>query len=229
MSARANTRLRGVGLALLLGLAAAPAGASEVYRYKVQSLNFGEIGSYTDTITRRGDSVQIDSRLRVQVRMLGIVLHREEADRTEVWRDGRMVRFDGVTIANSDRMVVHGEAQGDRFIITGPAGTVAAAADVKPSNPWMATEGSGAEMMSTKTGKLETVRETRADDVVIEVRGAPVRTRHYVFMTNKRQEVWKDAHGVPVRFLTAEPSGPIDFVLVDQSTVPDPAGTAVAR
>jgi len=28
---------------------------------------------------------------------------------------------------------------------------------------------------------------------------------------------------------SAEPSGPIDFVLVDQSTVPDPAGTAIAR
>jgi hypothetical protein len=213
-------------LGLLAGLAALPAGASDLYRYKIESATLGEIGSYTDTITRSGDSIQIVSRLRVLVRLLGIVLHREEADRVEVWRDGRIVQFDSITTANSDRLVVHGEAQGDRFVITSPSGTVAAAADIKLSNPWMAADGGSAELMSTKTGKLEAVHETRADDVVIEVRGRPVPTRHYVFMTNKRQEVWKDARGVPVRFLSTEQSGPIDFVLVDETTVPDPGGTA---
>lgn len=218
-----SSKLRRAGLlGLLLVWSAGTAAASEVYTYKIENPRLGEIGRYTDTVTQSGDDRRIVSQLRVVVRILGIVLHREVADRTEVWHAGKLVRFDSLTTTNGDRVAVRGEAHDGSFVITTPSGTETASADIRPSNPWSAQTSGARVLMSTKTGALETVLQATADDAVIDVRGVPVPTRHFVFVTNKRQEVWKDARGVPVRFLTDEPVGPIDFVLVDETTTADP-------
>lgn len=216
-------------LGLLLMGPAGRAAASEVYTYKIENGRLGEIGRYTDTVTESGGDRRIVSQLRVVVRILGIVLHREVADRTEVWHAGKLVSFDSLTTTNGDRVAVRGEAHDGSFVITTPSGTETASADIRPSNPWSAQINGAHVLMSTKTGKIETVQQATADDAVIDVRGVPVPTRHFVFVTNKRQEVWKDARGVPVRFVSDEPVGQIDFVLVDETTTPDSGDHAGAE
>jgi hypothetical protein len=213
-------------LGLLLVGSAGTAAASEVYTYKIENGRLGEIGRYMDTVTRSGEDERIVSQLRVAVRILGIVLHREVADRTEVWHAGKLVQFDSVTTTNGDRVAVHGEARDGSFVITTPSGTEIASADIHPSNPWSAQISGAHVLMSTKTGKIETVLQATVDDAMVEVRGVSVPTRHFVFVTNKRQEVWKDARGVPVRFVSDEPVGPIDFVLVDETTTANPSDHA---
>jgi hypothetical protein len=212
----ARVGLAAVLLALLIGTAA----ADEVYTYRVMHPTFGDIGRYVDRVTRSGDSVQIVSQLRVVVRVLGIVLHREDADRTEAWRGGRLMRFDSVTLVNGDRFDVHGEARDDGFVITTPSGVKVAPLDVVPADPWSARSSADGVLMSTKTGVLEKVKDVRVEDSVIAVLGVEVPTRHYVISTDKRQDVWKDARGVPVLFRTDEKFGAIDFILVEETGVP---------
>jgi hypothetical protein len=223
---------RGAGIAVALIALTGPALADEVYTYRIEHPTFGEIGRYTDTISRNGDEQQIVSRLRVAVKVLGIVLHREEADRTEIWRAGRLVKFQSVTISNGDRFEVQGEAREDGFAVTTASGVKLAPPDVMPSNPWSAKAVASGIMMSTKTGRLELVHDIHVEDAVIPVRGVETHTRHYVIMTDKRQDVWKDEHGVPVQFRTAEPVGSIEFILVDDARAAGPAqargGTAGA-
>jgi hypothetical protein len=43
--------------------------------------------------------------------------------------------------------------------------------------------------------------------------GSEVAARHYEFITDKRQDVWLDSSGVPVRFRTEVAGQPIDFIL----------------
>jgi len=218
-STTARLGLAATLLALLTGTAA----ADEVYTYRVMHPTFGDVGTYVDRVSRSEDGWQIVSKLHVVVRVIGIVVHREDADRTEVWRDGRLVRFQSVTTVNGDRYDVQGEARDNGFVVTAPTGVKVAPSDVVPTEPWAArTSGSGV-MMSTKTGKLETVENIRVEDSVIPVLGVEVPTRHYVISTDKRQDVWKDARGVPVLFRTAETFGAIDFVLVAETSSPDPA------
>jgi len=122
---------------------------------------------------------------------------------------------------NKDRYDVHGEARDGSFVVTTPSGVKVAPADVIPANPWSARSSAAGTLMSTKTGKLETVQGISVEDAVIPVLGAEVSTRHYVISTDKRQDVWKDARGVPVLFRTDETFGAIDFVLVNEANVPD--------
>jgi len=215
-----------IATAALLGPLTGAAAADDVYTYRIHHPTFGDIGRYVDRVSRRGDEREIVSQLRVAVRVLGIVLHREEADRTEIWRAGRLVHFQGVTTTNGDRIEVRGEARDGEFVVTTPSGVKIAPPDVIPSNPWSARSSAAGVMMSTKTGRLETVADIKVEDTVIPVLGVEVPTRHFVISTDKRQDVWKDARGVPVEFRTAESVGSIDFILIDQVSTADAAHAA---
>ena len=194
--------------------AAAPAGTPQIYEYRVEHPTYGNIGTYTDAIARIGEITAVETKLRVAVKMLGLVLHREIADRSEVWRGERLVSFDGVTTTNGTAIKVHGEARGDEFVISSSTlGTITAPASVVPSTPWsVKTTGEGI-MMSPKTGRLQTIRVTDGAETVLKINGVPTKVRHYQIIGEKRQDVWLDDHGVPVMFRSVENGETVDFIL----------------
>src|SRR5215471_232100 len=126
----------GALLAILSGPAFA--GSTQSYTYTIQHPQYGDIGTYVDTVVQDGDTRRIETKMHVAVKILGITMFREEADRTEIWRGDRLVGFDGVTTTNGEAMEVHGKAQGDAFLIQSPRGTEIAPADIYPSDPWAA-------------------------------------------------------------------------------------------
>jgi hypothetical protein len=192
---------------------AAPSCAAQVYSYTIEHPTYGEIGSYTDTIEKSGDTMRIDTRLRVAVKVLGIVLHREEADRTELWKGDRLVSFHSVTTTNGKPIEVRGEARDNGFVITSPTGMVVAPANVYTSSPWSTRRPNSGVMMSTKTGRVETVQASGGEQALVPILGSEVATRHYQFISDKRQDVWLDGSGIPVRFRTEVAGKPIDFIL----------------
>ena len=193
---------------------------SHTYTYSVEHALYGNIGTFSDTVEQNGDTKRIDSKLRVAVRILGIVVHREEADRTEIWQGNQLISFHSITKVNGSAIEVNGEARPDGFAITTPSGTTVASGNVFPSSPWVAHLSDGpALMMSTKTGKLLPVTALGGEQTRIAVHGTDVAVHHYEFITDKRQDVWMNAEGVPVRFRTEQSGKPIDFVLASETVV----------
>ena len=201
------------GAAGLCAAAAATGHAAETYNYTVRHPSFGEIGTYTDRIERSGDQWRVDTTLHVAVSVLGVVVHREDAHRTQLWRAGRLVSFHGVTTTNGDPLEVRGEAKDDGFVVATPTGITVAPADVVPSDPWQAGRKSPAVMLSTKTGRLGAVHASGGELSRLSVHGVALSVRHYAFASDKRQEVWIDTRGIPVLFRTFENGTPIDFEL----------------
>ncbi len=68
-------------------------------------------------------------------------------------------------------------------------------------------------MMSTKTGRVEPVQILGNEQALVPVLGSEVPVRHFQIYTDKRQDVWLDRSGIPVRFRTEVAGTPIDFVL----------------
>jgi hypothetical protein len=205
-----------MGCVIALGGFIAGAGhacAAEVYSYTIEHPTYGNIGTYTDTIEKSGDTIRIDTQLRVAVKVLGIVMHREEADRTELWKSDRLVSFHSVTTTNGQPIEVRGEARDNGFVITSPTGTVVAPANIYTSSPWSTRRPNTGVMMSTKTGRVETVQTIGGEQTLVPVLGSEVPARHYQFITDKHQDVWLDGSGIPVRFRTEVAGKPIDFVL----------------
>lgn len=191
-----------------------PAAADpQIYEYRVAHPVYGNIGTYTNVVQQAGDSVDVETKLHIVVKFLGLVVHRQEADRREHWTGDRLIEFKGVTETNGEKLEVTGEARDDGFVITSPSGTITAPASVHPSNPWSASLLNGDLMMSTKSGKLFKVAVTGSKEEVVTTGGTSERLREIDIHGDKRQAVWLDEHGVPVAFRTEEGGTPVDFVL----------------
>jgi hypothetical protein len=194
-------------------LAGSAAAAPQSYEYRVIHPTYGDIGTYTNLVEQAGDDTEVTSELRIAVRLLGIVMYRQEARRSEHWQGQRLVAFDSVTVTNGERIEVHGKARDGGFAVTGPAGTVLAPASVHPSNPWSAMVLNTTVMMSTRTGKIVPVRVSGGETEPVALAGSTLRLHQYEIVSDKRQFVWLDDNGTPVAFRTAENGTPIDFVL----------------
>jgi Family of unknown function (DUF6134) len=208
-------RLAALLVALGALLVAAPgARAAESYDYTVEHPTYGRIGTYRDTVERKGEEVRIDTQLRVAVTVLGITLHREEADRSEIWRGDRLISFRSHTLVNGDTIEVSGEARGDGFAITSPAGKTVVPAEIYTSSPWSVAHSHLPKLLvSTKTGKVVAVKASGSEPAEVPAAGGHLKVRHFHIESDKPQDVWLDARGVPVRFRTVEAGSPIDFIL----------------
>jgi hypothetical protein len=223
------TRAMAIAGALALSVmgGALPALAGQqVYTYSVVHPIYGEIGTFTDTIDRNPDAMRIDARLRVVVKILGIVAYREEADTTEVLRGNRLISLQSVTDKDGRHLEVHGEAKGDKFLVNATAGSYAAPATIAPSDPWFLKRTGDGLVVSTSTGKMIHVQVSGGEYDTISMSGASVTARHYVVNGDKRQEVWLDDREIPIKFRSVENGTPIDFVL--QNATAAAGGTTVA-
>src|SRR5579863_6556279 len=207
-------RLGALSLCLGACTVAAPALAMEqTYTYSIVHPTFGDIGSFTYRIDRTGDQTSIHTQLRVAVRMVGVVVYREQADGVEVLQGRRLVSLENVGDQDGQKINVHGRVEGGRFMVNSPAGSFAAPLDVEPSDPWLVHGTTQSKVVSTRTGQVVDVSVTGGEPVSIEVQGTWVRARHYIVNGDKRQEVWMADNSVPVMFRSIEDGTPIDFVL----------------
>ncbi|MGH6976710.1 MAG: DUF6134 family protein [Stellaceae bacterium] len=193
----------------------APACAeAQSYQYEVEHPTFGHIGTYTNIIDRSGDRTHVESVLHVAVRLLGIVVYRQDATRSGDWYNGRLVAFHGVTTTNGTSVDVTGEARGDTFVIATLDGTTLAPADVRTSNPWSPTFLNAHLVMSTKNSLIEKVRISGGNETLVTFDGKTQLPRQYLIDGQKRGIVWLDDRGVPVAFKVWEDGMPIQFVLI---------------
>jgi Family of unknown function (DUF6134) len=200
-----------LGTLVAAGPAAAEAPAQLTYR--VTHSVFGEIGSYTNTVEPSRDGVTVQTKAHFEVKMLGVRMHREDAERTERWQGNRLVSFRGVTDKGDGPVEVKGEARGNSFVITSPQGTTTAPWSVHPANPWSSNFVHSNTMMRPDTGKLEQVRVGAGQEAAVNIDGASIPAVKYDVDGSSRYTVWLDGRGVPVKFLVDDDSGKVTFTL----------------
>jgi len=224
-------RFAAVVLGLLFAAIYGPAaafGTPLVYEYRVKHPTYGNIGTYTNIIERSGDDVRVQTIVRIAVKVFGATLYREEADRIELWKDGRLVYFHGTTKKNGKHLEVTGEARGDQFVIAGPEGTFLAPADVQPPNPWSIDCLKSDSMMSSVSGKVYPARIAPGGEETVTIDGQPHRTRKFEVDTDRPHVIWFDEHGIPVMLQSIERGDPVRLTLtsypenVNLAAVPQP-------
>jgi hypothetical protein len=187
--------------------------ADVVYQYHIEHPTYGDIGTYSNTVKDLGDHAEVSTELHVAVKLLGVVVHREDAQRSESWQGDRLVRFDGVTKTNGTDLKIHGEAKDGEFVVTTPEGTITAPARVHPSNPWDEKVLGTDMMMSAKSGKVEKVAVSTPVADQVKFDGKMMNLMRYEIDGSKKQFVWFDDRGTPVAFRMVEDGTPIDFIL----------------
>jgi hypothetical protein len=203
-----------LGLGALSPTASAVADTNRNLIYKVTHSTYGDIGTYANLVQTNGDTTTVTTTVHLAVKVLGIVMHREDDQRTEQWKNNRLVAFHGVTDKNGDKIVVNGTARDNSFMITTPSGTYAAPASVHPANPWSLASLQSTTMMQVDTGKVNPVQVRGGGETSVEIGSAKVPAREYEIDGGKRSHVWIDGQGVPVKFTVDDDTGVVSFTLM---------------
>jgi hypothetical protein len=189
-------------------------GCRHALTYKAVHAKYGDIGTYSNTIAVKDGVTTVTNQVRLRVRILGITAHREEGDRTEQWKDGRIIAFHGVTTVNGDRTEVQGEAKGEAFAVTTPSGTVNAPANIRLSNPWSSNFIGATSMMAVDSGHVQPVSVGTGEKASVKIGGAAVETLRYDIVSKPPYKVWLDGGNIPVMFNVDDESGIVTFTLV---------------
>lgn len=213
------------GFAALLALTpfAAARAATQVYTYTVEHPTYGNIGTYTNTVSQDGKAADVRTDLHIAVKVIGIPLFHQDASREEHWDDKRLVGFRSATDDNGTKIDVTGKAAADSFAIeSSTLGAMTAPPQVHPSNPWAPFVLQTNMMMSSKTGKVLPVVVKDTGEVTMTFDGHPVRVHQWFVDDDKHQVVWIDDRGVVVAFQTEEQGAQINFVLTHATAEAEP-------
>ena len=184
------------------------------YRYAVAHPTFGDIGSYTNTIAQSGAEVTVTTHVEIRVRIAFVTVRQIIADRSELWRQGKLTRYHSVTSRDGRRIEVSGEAEAAGFAINGPLGSAVAPSGVFPSNPWWIAITGAKVVMAAETGRLQPVDFRVVGSDTVRAGNRDVVARHFASGSGAdRAELWYDAENVPVKFSTVDDDTMITLTL----------------
>jgi hypothetical protein len=184
------------------------------YRYVVGHPTFGDIGSYTNTVTRRGSEVSVATHVDIRVRIAFVTVRQITADRSELWRDGKLARYQSVTLRDGKTIEVNGDAQAAGVAIQGPLGKNVAPPDVFLSNPWWIAITRAKVVMAAETGRLQPVDFRLLGTETVRQGERDVAARHFGSGSGSdRADLWYDAADVPVKFSIVDDDTTITLTL----------------
>lgn len=195
------------------GAAAAQQSPSGTLLYGIQHEEHGEIGTHGISFSRSGGDLMVEVRNRMTVKLVFITLFRYEAERREIWRDGRMLSYRGKTHDDGTDLTLAADIQGDKLIIDGPDGRTEAPAGTFPSHPWNPKIVEQTLLMDTETGKLLEVAVREAGEETIEARGGPVKATKFVVTGDHEREIWFGPDGTWLQMRFDSDGSDVTFTL----------------
>jgi hypothetical protein len=199
--------------AFLYNSSQAASDAPRQLQYRVVHSVFGDIGIYTNTIEPKGDETIVRTNVHLQVSALGVVLYREDAQRTERWRGNILREFHGVTTKDGVATKVDGQADGNAFVVLSPRGRVTAPATIRPSNPWSSDFLNSTTLMLTDTGEVERVRVDGGETTLVKINDDNILARKYQVNGSLHYKIWIDHQNIPIAFAVDDDSGEVSFFL----------------
>jgi len=184
------------------------------YLYQIVHSRYGKVGTHAITLIKEGAQTIVTTALRLRVKILLVTVHRENADRREIWQGGRLVLYSSTTVENGKTIKVEANAAGGKLRINGPKGATTAPGNTFTTNPWNVAIVKAATVMDSKTGAInKVVAVTAQGEETIAAGGGQVKATKYLFQADKRRFLWFDAGGRLVKFQVFNDGDTVSFTL----------------
>lgn len=171
---------------------------SGTFQHVIKHDQYGDIGTHTVTFEHNGNRLIVKTRTRIKVRVL-LWGYYFEADRKEVWRDGRLIAYEGFTNDDGETFAVSAYADGNKLLINGPEGRIEAPGSIFPTHPWNPEILKHDLLMNTKTGELKKVSITAVGEEPVKAGGRHVKARKFLMSGDLQRELWYDQNGICVQ------------------------------
>lgn len=212
---------QGLGLRLLLLLAptvlgmanaAAACDAPEPATFKIVHEAFGEIGRHALDFRCDGEDLIVETDARIEVEVVAVTAYRRKAHYREVWRDDRLIAFNGRTMEDDEPKTVTARRREDHMLIEGPAGRIEAPLDAVPDNPWNRDVAQRSVLFDVSSGDLLRVHVRHAGQDTVEMGGQPVAADKYTRSGDREHALWYGEDGRWLQWRLERTTGAITFV-----------------
>lgn len=199
------------------GAAAAGCEAPDAARFRVVHDTFGEIGRHEMAFRCEGRDLIVETEARLEVGVIGVTAYTRTAHYREVWRDDRLLAFDGETVEDGETKEVRATRKGDGMTIEGPAGRFDAPLTIVPDNPWNVDVVERPMLFDVSSGELVRVDVRFAGTEPIVLGDRTVEADHYVRTGDREHELWYDKDGAWLRWHLDQTTGDVTFVRLPSS------------
>ena len=160
------------------------------------------VGEHKVTFVRTEEGLSVDSRLRIDIRFLGLTVYKYRYVSRSIWGGGRLLNLNAAVDDDGKRHNVTAKHFNGRLHITGPAGLKFASPNTLPTNHWNVSVLRSDHVINTITGKLNRVRIERVGEDTVTTNAGPRYATHYRYTGDLDADVWYDQMGrwVKLRF-----------------------------
>lgn len=183
--------------------------APEPFTLQVVHGRFGDIGWHRVEFSCEHGTLVVETRLRIEVKILLATAYRREAEWREVWRDDQLIAFEGTTVDNGESYEVRARLEGDRMIIEGASGRIEVPATVVPDHPWNAKVIDRPLRFDVRDGYLLEVEARPAGEEMIAAGGREILAQKYVVSGDLQRELWYAEDGRWLRWQFERAGGKI--------------------
>ena len=191
------------------------AGAAQLgtFAYTINDDSHGNVGTFTNVVSRKGQDIVVRNRTRVRVKVMFVTVHRYESDTEAVWRDGRLLSFSGKVFDNGKRATFRGRAEGGKFVIESTGGKLSAPGSVFPIYPWSIAVVRTRSILDAELPKLYDVEISPDGDETIARAGRNVTARKFAVKGDVEARLWFDPRDIPIRFVLRRDDDDVTFTL----------------
>lgn len=151
------------------------------------------IGTHRVVIRRDGDTTIAETAIDIEVKVLLVTVHRHTQRRTEAWRDGRLLSYDGRTDDNGTITTVTVRSSEAGLAVEGPAGRAVVPADTLLGSWWPPGTVRQTRLIDAGDGAILDVRIEDQGEEAIEAGGRTIRARRFRVTGGTDRAVWYDA------------------------------------
>ena len=116
--------------------------------------NNKHIGKHIFSFKKLEDSISVHSEINFKIKKLGVVLYRYHAEGTEVYKEGKLVKFNSKTNQNKKNKYVNIERADNNFIIDGSSYKGKASTDFMIGTWWNHSIVEAAAQISAVSGRI---------------------------------------------------------------------------
>ena len=194
LGARLAPAVTALGL-VLAGTAQADGPKTGTYLYTVRHSLFGTIGTQSIQLSRRGHDTVVTLDARVEIRFLFMTVLRLRTRGREIWRDGRMIAFDGESREDGVTTTITARSLPRGILVTGPKGAALLPGPIALTNPWSPPVLAVPTVIEPTSGSLLAIRTHRETDDEPATENPTAPAAKHVVRGDMEAEVWFGSDG----------------------------------
>ena len=185
--------------------------------------NNKQIGKHIFSFNRSEQELLVKSEINFQIKKLGLVLYKYHAEGTEVYKDGKLVKFNSTTDQNGKAKYVNMILDNDEYVIDGSSYKGKVPTNFLIGTWWNHTIVKAEAQISAVSGRIIKQKVNFIGKETLNIDGKSYKTLHFNFSSTDKNlkankkldtDVWYDADSLNWIKASFNKKGKWEYILV---------------